>query len=351
MFAGWADGGLVTSHSAAHVHNSGWGGRTVNSETSSNLSVFCTALFGLATAPLSPAGVVFGGAAAGLAFPAVMDSLHRSHGKPRKVFADLQRKIERDWRDWVRTTDEYDDAQTNAAFAALNSVLPQLTPDPQIIMQANRDHARIADIVLGSTQVVAPHDYAERLANGSANPDAAQAETNGIVFRAVLVAALDSLIGNEANEKALGPWFQREVLGRLSEIGEHTEGISARLESLPDEVVEKLLSVLDARGELTRASDAGLGRETVFKLAKRLRPDEELNFDQAVTELTAAVEVAIDVARRGARGTDHDNDLVDAVLARVAARTRAGDFDGAAREANDGFATWKRYDLEDGKHR
>ena len=114
-----------------------------------------------------------------------------------------------------------------------------------------------------STQAVAPHDYAERLADGGANPDAAQAEINGTVFRTVFVAALDALSGNEANEKALGPWFQREVLGRIDEVKDTQQAHGAML--------AEILSLVSERTGVPVARAAGYPRET-RRVGRRRRP-------------------------------------------------------------------------------
>ena len=142
------------------------------------------------------------------------------------------------------------------------------------------------------------------------------------------VAAGDSIIDSEIK---IG--LDEEEMARLLDAG---------LDRVQGEIVGKLLSALDARGETARAGEAGIERATIVKLAARLKPEERLDFDQAVVELTAAVETAIEVAERGARGTNYDDELVDAVLARIAERTKGGDFDGAAKEADDGFAEWER---------
>ncbi len=110
-------------------------------------------------------------------------------------------------------------------------------------------------------------------------------------------------------------------------------------------MLAEILAKLDARGETARAADAGIERKTILALAQRLKPDEVIDFDQAVTELTAAVEIAIAVSQQGARSSNLD-DLVDTVLARIADKTRAGDIDGAAREADRGFAEWERSEAE-----
>src|SRR5271157_825502 len=92
---------------------------------------------------------------------------------------------------------------------------------------------------------------------------------------------------------------------------------------------EELVAVLEARGFLQTAETAGLQRRTIITLANRLKPNERLDFDQAITELERAVEVALDVIVRGERGTS-DDAFVNVVLARVAERIRSDDLDGGA---------------------
>src|SRR5262249_58868 len=73
---------------------------------------------------------------------------------------------------------------------------------------------------------------------------------------------------------------------------------------LADAVVAKLLDALDARGVTVRAEEARIERRTILELAQRWKPHEVLDFDQAVKELTAAVEIAIEVSEKGARGSN-----------------------------------------------
>ena len=67
--------------------------------------------------------------------------------------------------------------------------------------------------------------------------------------------------------------------------------------------------------ETRRAEEAGLERQAIVKMARRLNP-EALDFDQTLTELENAVEVALDVIAKGERGTNLDA-FVDAVLGLV----------------------------------
>src|SRR4051794_39015773 len=100
---------------------------------------------------------------------------------------------------------------------------------------------------------------------------------------------------------------------------------------------EELVAVLEAKGVLRAAEPAGLERQTVVELARRLKPDDALDFDQAVRELERAVAVALDVIARGEQGTNH-GEFVNAVLARVAGKTRIGDLDGGASTIDEGLA-------------
>ena len=103
--------------------------------------------------------------------------------------------------------------------------------------------------------------------------------------------------------------------------------------SLSDEVVEKVMAALDARGEVAKAASGGLEREIIVKLAKRFKPDEMLDFDQAVAALENTVGIALDSIARGSRGTNED-DFLNTVLERVGERTKAGEFDRAAQEVD-----------------
>jgi hypothetical protein len=87
---------------------------------------------------------------------------------------------------------------------------------------------------------------------------------------------------------------------------------------------------------LQTSEQVGLQRRTIISLALRLKPDV-LDFEQAVTELEPAVEVALDVIARGERGTN-DDAFVNAVLARVAEKVRHDDLDGGAGAIDEALA-------------
>jgi tetratricopeptide (TPR) repeat protein/pimeloyl-ACP methyl ester carboxylesterase len=123
------------------------------------------------------------------------------------------------------------------------------------------------------------------------------------------------------------------------------QALETKIETLPDVTAQAVVAELQRLGVVARAADAGIGERTVLELARRLKPNEELTLDQAVVEVSAAVQVAVDVIEKGARGSNLD-DLVNDVLARIADKTRAGDFEGAAKDADQGFAEWERAEAE-----
>lgn len=115
--------------------------------------------------------------------------------------------------------------------------------------------------------------------------------------------------------------------------------------TLPDAVAAKIAALLGARDDAKKAEQTGVAPETIIELARRLKPEEALDIDQALKELGAAVEVAADVMRKGGQVGNYDA-IVDSVRARIAAKTAAGDLDGAAQEADRGFAEWERDEKE-----
>ena len=123
-------------------------------------------------------------------------------------------------------------------------------------------------------------------------------------------------------------------------IGVELKGVSARTITISDVKVgatpEQLVAALEARGLLAASELAGLQRRTIISLARRFTP-KVLDFEQAVTELERAVEVAIDVVNRG-DGPTSDDALVNTVLAGVAEKVRNDDFDGGANAIDDGLA-------------
>ncbi|MGB9367040.1 MAG: DUF4062 domain-containing protein [Xanthobacteraceae bacterium] len=106
------------------------------------------------------------------------------------------------------------------------------------------------------------------------------------------------------------------------------------LASLSDAVADRILERLDKQGVIKKAERGGLEREIVLQLAKRLKPDDVLDFDRAVAELENAITIALDAIARGRRGSN-EGKFVNDVLKSVAAHTQAGENQRAAEELDD----------------
>jgi tetratricopeptide (TPR) repeat protein len=85
---------------------------------------------------------------------------------------------------------------------------------------------------------------------------------------------------------------------------------------------ESLLRLLESRGYLPNQVD----RQLIIELAGRYKPDEAGDFDQAMRTLEKAVLKALEIVNDGDKKSDPDS-FVNFVLADVADKTRAGEFD------------------------
>jgi tetratricopeptide (TPR) repeat protein len=117
------------------------------------------------------------------------------------------------------------------------------------------------------------------------------------------------------------------------------------LKGLPDAVAERIVRLLDERGDLKKAERGGLERDIVLRLAKRLKPDDALDFDRAVTELENGIAIALDAIAKGERGTNQGKFIND-VLARVGEQTKAGQFDEAAKEVDAALVALEQHEAE-----
>jgi len=80
--------------------------------------------------------------------------------------------------------------------------------------------------------------------------------------------------------------------------GEKIDAVKDAILARLDEVANTVMS-----RDRERLDQAGIGRELVLELARQLKPEEALSFEQAVTEVRAAVETAIKVVGEGKRGS------------------------------------------------
>jgi tetratricopeptide (TPR) repeat protein len=125
---------------------------------------------------------------------------------------------------------------------------------------------------------------------------------------------------------ALRP-LQERMAAKLDALAEVAVRTEKKIDRLSDEVVAKLVAALDTRAD----------RRTIIDLAQRLRPEETLNFEQAIVELENAVETRRNFIARGRRGTN-EGEFLDNVLARLAALAERNDYDEGAREVDAALA-------------
>jgi len=179
------------------------------------------------------------------------------------------------------------------------------------------------------------------VSSGSANPGLAGAERVPIGRNHIDICKISER-DDQVYEGVLA--FLEDALGPRApstrEVAEQTKDDTAAIR----ERLDKIAAAIDP-ALARRAEEEGLAKSVILRLAEKLRPDETLDIEQAVRELENAVTIALDVITKGERGTNED-DFVNAVLARVAALTRQGDFDKGAREVDGALAELDRREAE-----
>ncbi|MEP3116201.1 MAG: hypothetical protein ABJO77_20960 [Nisaea sp.] len=133
------------------------------------------------------------------------------------------------------------------------------------------------------------------------------------------------------------------LFAELAGIKQEVKTVGAKIDSVPDETVAKLLAAMDER-EKASAREAGVREEAIIELARRADLQVR-DFDSALSILEDLIETAIEVRQEGARGSNL-GDFVDDVLARVAEKTDEGDFEAARTIADDAVVQWEREQAE-----
>ena len=223
----------------------------------------------------------------------------------------------------------------DVAIGEIREVVPLIVPMPEELVGARLSEDRVAAFYLDRAAKVRPGVFGDNADNAIARR----------LFRSVVANAYRVIVRQPEFAAEVLHHSLAELLTGQDEIMQGQGEIRRDLEHLPDAIVDKLLARLDARGETQRAESGGLERETIIKIARRLRPDEMLDFDQAVVELERAVDVALDAIAKGERGTNYDA-FVDLVLAKVAEKTRLGDFDGGAQAVDEALIDLDRREAE-----
>jgi len=163
----------------------------------------------------------------------------------------LQAQIERNSDVWLRTefgSDPSGRADAAAAIAALDDILPKCLPDGLSVAQANLDTERMAGLVVASA--------------GRGDELFREGTFGGRLLRCLVVGAYEEAKRDVGFATVIGIPVQQVLLQR-------TDALLASQAGLPDAIVTRLVAALDTR----RAEAAGLERETIINIARRLRPD------------------------------------------------------------------------------
>ncbi|MEF2547079.1 hypothetical protein VQ045_07900 [Aurantimonas sp. E1-2-R+4] len=301
----------------------------MRSEICEKLAVFCAVLFTVVTSATGGGTVALGGAATILTLPAIMQKLRQSGPEPQAMMKRLERRIAANYRDWARNGGDITDDQIPPMEAALAAVLPRLALDPREVMEAGRDNSRLATIVLTEASIAAPGDFGSEV-------DPQQA-INRRALHGLVVQTLDALDGDQAFEATMQPWFQREVLGDLKALAHGQTEIRAdnvATHGMLEEILRRIPPT-----EKEAATEAGIPESTLIELAARIASDVT-DVNQALAELTRAVDIAIEVQNDARRG-NNTGAFVDEVLRRMAALSASGHYAEAASEADRAFAVWE----------
>jgi len=241
--------------------------------------------------------------------------------------------------DALLTTEYRDDpdapVRRDAAVDAIREVLPLIVPQPAELVAARLTNDRVVAFYLDRAAKARPGAFAATAADGMARD----------LLRSVVANAWQLILRQPEFQADVLLDTLRELLSGLDELRHGQRAIRDDVSALPDAIVGRIVAQLDARGVARKAQEAGLERQAMIRIAGRLRPDENLDFDQAVVEVEHAVGIALEVIARGERGGKLDA-LVEAVLRRLAATTRAGDFDRGSRDVDDALRELARREAE-----
>ena len=226
--------------------------------------------------------------------------------------------------------------QRDDAIAAIRDVLPHIMPRPEELVEARLKPERVVAF------------YLDRAA--TARPGVFTADTMASrLLHDVIARAWDCVLRQPEFRDEVAFGILRELLPLLDdlrqELSESKQVILIGVTSTGDDVVRRIVAELDARGVGHRAAEAGLERQAMLRLAGRLKPDEMLDFDQAVAEVEHAVDVALQVIARGERVGNLDAFVRD-VLRSLVETTRVGEFDRGARAVDDALRDLDRREAE-----
>lgn len=159
---------------------------------------------------------------------------------------------------------------------------------------------------------------------------------------------LDSL-GGTSIEGGLAAWLGRvdaEWTARWQVLSDQVSVVDAKIDlqtgmlDRMQEQLAQLVAAIEAKGQIG-SGPGQLAHNTVLSLAKRLRPDDLIEFDRAVQELDAAVSVALELIAKG-HSSYYQDLFVDEVLVRVRQSIEEGQLEQGAQSIDQALAELDR---------
>jgi tetratricopeptide (TPR) repeat protein len=137
-------------------------------------------------------------------------------------------------------------------------------------------------------------------------------------------------------------------IGGLSDLRNAVTRIEATLDILPttNDYAVAVVDEFERRGLATRAKERGLAEVTIIALAKQLNPNLAQDLEQALLELQAAVDIALEIRRRGLTPGSNEDSFISEILAEVAKRNQEGQLDAGAVAVDSGLLQLEAMALE-----
>ncbi|MFN7308946.1 MAG: hypothetical protein ACK5TQ_20545, partial [Acetobacteraceae bacterium] len=165
--------------------------------------------------------------------------------------------------------------------------------------------------------------------------------TNGHGWFGYFIIFLREALKNQDNARhAFFIGGLSDLQNGVTRIEEAQARLEAKVDKLPSaqENVQALMIALGRSGVLARVEAQGLAERFIFSLAARLNPEIAGNLEQAQREIEAAVDIALDIQRRGLSPGSNEDAFITQVLAEVARRNQEGSLDAGAAAVDAGLA-------------
>ena len=202
-------------------------------------------------------------------------------------------------------------------------------------------------ITLGVTGLAGTATY---LSTGDETATAGVSGALSIIGLAITVFTALNQKPVQTEEEARAAQDEIKEIGREATRAARAEGAITRTalkdgfkrveDKLSEDLAHEVVDEWERRGHHT----AALKPDTIIALARKI-PDGGQDLDTLVKDLITALDAAEDLIAQGTHKTNLDQ-FAEAVFARVAERTAANDFDGAADAARAGFEDWKKREAE-----